>query len=220
MICLEVFTESVVYNWTPRKRNFSVVTLHKKQPIFFKIVKFIRILNKEDPRIIFVTGWSRTADIIAISWAAYKCKPLVIMSDLNEMDFRRSSTTEWIKRRLITCASGGLCAGKHSSNYLCKLGVDNSKIFGFYNVVDNDHFSQDSNVFRVHNKFLIVSRLVEKKNIKFFLSAYLDYVRESLACGLQPWQLCIVGNGPLLEEFVEYVEVASLTRCSFSGKIL
>lgn len=169
------------------------------------------MLNKEDPKVIFVTGWSRTADIIAICWAAYKCKPLVIMSDSNEMDFQRWSITEWIKRRLITCASGGLCAGKQSFNYLCKLGVDKSKIFGFYNVVDNNHFSHDPIIFNVHNKFLIVSRLVEKKNIKFFLNAYVDYVGESLACGLQPWQLSIVGNGPLLKELVEYVEAAGIT---------
>ena len=209
--CLEVFKESSVYSWSQTKKLFPVHVLQSSQFCVFRIRRLIRFLEKSNPNIIYVTGWSRTADVAALIWSAYKKIPIIIMSDSNQSDFKRYFVIEWLKSKLISCVSGALCAGIRSNNYLQNLGIKKDKILGLYNVVDNDHFKKSSQKFIDQKQILIVARLVRKKNLEFFLRVYLHYIRECLSRSFQPWKLCIVGEGPLARNLITFINENNLS---------
>src|SRR3954463_16504808 len=85
------------------------------------------------------------------------------------------------------------------------------RIFKGYDVVDNEYFSgkaeelrsQESEVrqkYRLPETYFLASaRFVEKKNLSKLIEAYAEYRRASEMTGYVPWDLVLLGDGPLRE---------------------
>jgi glycosyltransferase involved in cell wall biosynthesis len=112
-----------------------------------------------------------------------------------------------LKRLLVRSFGAAVVGGTPHAEYLQSLGMNSSRIFMGYDVVDNDHFSQGAEVARKRSNalrrelhlperyFLACSRFAPKKNLLGLLegfSLYRESVRHESA-----WDLVIVGDGEM-----------------------
>jgi glycosyltransferase involved in cell wall biosynthesis len=117
--------------------------------------------------------------------------------------------------------SAALVGGKRHVEYLVELGIQRDRIFTGYDVVDNDYFrrraeevrSQKSEVRKQYglpkNYFLASARFIEKKNLPGLIRAYAEYRQlcrasvsdadRSEVATKAPWDLVLLGDGPLRE---------------------
>src|SRR6188472_1999642 len=85
------------------------------------------------------------------------------------------------------------------------------RVFIGYDVVDNDYFRQNAKEIRSQrwevrqkyalpeNYFLASARFIEKKNLPTLIQAYAEYRRRSEIAAKVPWDLVLLGDGPLRE---------------------
>jgi glycosyltransferase involved in cell wall biosynthesis len=147
------------------------------------------------------------------------------MSETTAWDVERKWLKEALKRRLIKLCSAGLVGGRAHAEYLEQLGIERTKIFFGYDVVDNDYFaaktaevrSQKSEVRSrlglPENFFLASARFVEKKNLPRLIEAYALYrqklVGRSQKSEVRPtsalWSLVLLGDGPLKSDLCHLI---------------
>lgn len=166
-----------------------------------------RQLDVTSPAAICVSGWSAPEGLAALEWCLDRRVPGILMSESQAGDYRRHPLKEAVKRRLVRLGSAGLVGGTRHADYLAALGMPRHRIFPGYDVVDNDHFAQGAEAARrepaarsrlqlPRHFFLASARFVPKKNLPRLLEAFSRY--RSLAT--QPWDLVLLGDGPLQGE--------------------
>ena len=144
---------------------------------------------------------------------------MVVMSESARQDEPRTWWKEMIKPRIVTFFSAALVGSQRHADYLVELGMPRERIFTGYDVVDNEYFRQKAEEIRSQrsevrqkyalpeNYFLASARFIEKKNLPGLLSAYAQYRERSQGTGVtdpgynggMPWDLVLLGDGPLRE---------------------
>jgi glycosyltransferase involved in cell wall biosynthesis len=93
-----------------------------------------------------------------------------------------------------------------------------------YDVVDNDHFRQNAGEIRrqrsevrqkyalPENYFLASARFIEKKNLPTLVQAYAEYRRRSEIAAKMPWDLVLLGDGPLRETLNSQLSTLNLNE--------
>jgi glycosyltransferase involved in cell wall biosynthesis len=124
-----------------------------------------------------------------------------------------------IKRRVVNLYSAALVGGQRHVEYVVELGMPSERVFTGYDVVDNDYFRQRAEEVRSQrsevrqkyglpeNYFLASARFIEKKNLPRLIRAYAEYrkpcrasvsdAERSEVAGNTPWDLVLLGDGPL-----------------------
>jgi glycosyltransferase involved in cell wall biosynthesis len=145
------------------------------------------------------------------------------MSESAEGDERRTEWKEWVKRRIARICSAALVGGTPHEDYMKKLGMPPERIFRGYDAVDNNYFADGAAELRSRraeisakhglpaNYFLASARFVEKKNLPRLIQAYSLYRKKSQAAA--PWDLVIVGDGPLKSELCRVISDLGLQDC-------
>ena len=163
-------------------------------------------LDEEKPDAVAVPGWASAGALSALDWCRQRRRPAIIMSESTATDERRVAWKEWIKRRIVRLAAGGLVGGRPHRDYMRTLGLPDERIFEGYDVVDNGYFEAGAASALAQGDglraslglpgqyFLASSRFVEKKNLSALLAAYAEYRRET---GDAAWSLVLLGDGPL-----------------------
>jgi glycosyltransferase involved in cell wall biosynthesis len=133
------------------------------------------------------------------------------MSESSRQDESRTWWKEAIKRRIVGLYSAALVGGQRHVDYLFELGMPVDRIFTGYDVVDNNYFCDRARQIRnpkseirsqrglPENYFLASARFVEKKNLQRLIAAYAEYRQKSQTVGSVPWDLVLLGDGPLRE---------------------
>jgi glycosyltransferase involved in cell wall biosynthesis len=143
------------------------------------------------------------------------------VSESSRQDEPRTWWKEAIKRRIVGLYSAALVGGQRHVEYLAELGMPRERVFTGYDVVDNDYFGRRTAEIRnsrfeirdkrvlPENYFLASARFVEKKNLSTLIEAYAEYRRRSSAfakatadkeiAAKVPWDLVVLGDGPLRE---------------------
>ena len=150
------------------------------------------------PDVVVSVGWADCAYQRLLIACHQRRLPLVIVSDSRQHHQSRSSVKEWIKHQLLRGYSAALVAGSESRAYLTHLGFPADAISQPWDVVDNDLFAAAASLPATGSAsphFLCVSRLVEVKNHRGLLSAFLAYQRQG-----GTWGLMLIGSGPLERE--------------------
>jgi glycosyltransferase involved in cell wall biosynthesis len=136
---------------------------------------------------------------------------MIVMSESARQDEPRTWWKEMIKRRIVNLYSAALVGGKRHVEYLVELGMPVDRIFTGYDVVDNKYFrqkaqevrGQKSDVRKLYglpeNYFLASARFIEKKNLPRLIRAYAEYREKPELTGSAPWDLVLLGDGPLRE---------------------
>ena len=118
---------------------------------------------------------------------------------------------EAMKRRMVDLFSAALVGGQPHVEYLVELGMPRKRVFIGYDVVDNDYFGRHTAEIRnsrfeirskcslPENYFLASARFIEKKNLSTLVQAYAEYRRRSEIAAKVPWDLVLLGDGPLRE---------------------
>jgi glycosyltransferase involved in cell wall biosynthesis len=168
------------------------------------------------PEVVCVSGWALPVSLAALEWAAKNRVPVVMLSESNEWDEKRSVWREAVKRRVVGFSSAGLAGGKPQADYLVKLGLSRENIFLGYDVVDNAYFaagaakarSEEQEAGSQHslpeNYFLACCRFGQKKNLPRLLQAYARYRELASKPEIgnrkpEIWSLVLIGDGPLRE---------------------
>ena len=156
------------------------------------------------------------------------------MSESSRQDESRTWWKEAIKRRMVDLFSAALVGGQRHVEYLVELGMPRERVVIGYDVVDNDYFGQgtteirDSHLrrgyggqaaFETRNKrslpetyFLASARFVEKKNLPTLIRAYAEYRRRSEIAAKEPWELVLLGDGPLRDTLNSQLSSLNLTE--------
>ena len=172
---------------------------------------FSSALEQTDPDVVAVNGWNNFGSVIAANCCVRRGIPMVVMSESSHQDEARNCWKEAIKRRIVGLYSGALVGGRRHVKYLVELGMPRERVYTGYDVVDNEYFRQNAQEVRgqksdvrkqyglPENYFLASARFIEKKNLARLISAYAEYRQKSRTGGKEPWDLVLLGDGPLRE---------------------
>jgi len=221
LFVIEACASDSTYAWekVEGSAHFTRITLQDRDPVgrgemrAFRDQVF-RALDKINPEVVAIPGWSFVDALSALAWCISRRKPVIIMSDSTSGDAPRVSWKEAIKRHVVKLCSAAFAAGVPHKEYLEILGMPTERIFLGYDVVENDYFStqalrvkSDAAALRAKHKlpahyFLASARFVAKKNLPRLIEAFARY--RNLAEGGEegPWELVLIGDGPLREELV------------------
>ncbi len=190
---------------------------------------FSSALDQANCDVVAVNGWNNFGSLIAANCCLRRSTPMIVMSESARQDEPRTWWKETIKRRLVSLYSAALVGGQRHVEYLVELGMPVERIFTGYDVVENGYFrqktdeirNQNSDVRRKHqlpeNYFLASARFIEKKNLPRLIRAYAEYRQlvDDRDHGPQttdntPWDLVLLGNGPLRETLNSQLSTLSL----------
>src|SRR6266487_1031254 len=172
---------------------------------------FWSALEQAGPDVVAVNGWNNFGSLVAADCCVRRGIPMVVMSESARQDEPRTWWKEMIKRRGVGVYSAALVGSQRHVEYLVELGMPRDRIFTGYDVVDNAYFrrraeevrSQKSDVRKQYglseNYFLASARFIEKKNLPTLIRAYAAYRQKSEASGNPPWDVVLLGDGPLRE---------------------
>lgn len=179
--------------------------------------------NLIKPQIIFVPGWSFEISKKIIKWSKKNNVKLVLMSETKADDKKRNFLIEFIKSKfIIPKFSAAIVGGSLHAKYLIDLGMSKESIFYGYDVVDNKFFIEKSKSaklkkneilksFSIPDKpfFIVVCRLIRRKNIKRLINAYQSYFN---FYSDDSWNLIICGSGDELIYLKNYVNDLGLEK--------
>src|SRR5437016_5912961 len=188
---------------------------------------FSLALERANPDVVAVNGWNNFGSLFAANCCVRLGIPMIVMSESARQDEPRTWWKEMIKQRIVGVYSAALVGGQRHVEYLVELGMPRERVFTGYDVVDNAYFrrraeevrSQKSEVRQKYglpeNYFLASARFIEKKNLPRLIKAYAKYRQRSSAfakatanrevgrqrsevgSGNGPWDLVLLGDGPL-----------------------
>ena len=232
ILAVEIFARSAEYGWEPCKSvpfNRKTLFASNGSPEF-TAPEFLRRLDCElwffQPDVLAIPGWYGLDAFQALNWARRRNVPVVVMSDSQRDDFKRSAIKEWLKSRYLRLCQTGLVGGTTHRAYLEHLGVDSTRIWCGYDAVDNFFFSAGADAARADDValrrryalperyFLASARFIPKKNLVTLIKGYHHY-RSKL--GNDPsrcWDLVILGDG-VLRGSLE----AEISRRGLTGRI-
>src|SRR6266487_1051956 len=172
---------------------------------------FCSALEQANPDVMAANGWNNFGSLVAADCCMRRRIPMVVMSESSRHDEPRTWWKETIKKQIVDLYSTALVGGQRHVDYLVELGMPRDRIFMGYDVVDNAYFarraleilnskSQIREKYALpENYFLGSARFIEKKNLPRLLRAYAEYRRKSEDAGNAPWDLVLLGDGPLRE---------------------
>jgi len=184
--------------------------------------KMRQTLEEIKPQVVVIPGWHFADALSALRWCAETNTPVVVMSESTAWDEPRKFWKEWIKGRLVKMCAAGLAGGTPHAAYLTQLGLARDRIFLGYDIVDNDHFESRAAEVRTREPelrkqhglpekyFLASARFIEKKNLSRLIQAYARYRALAEKSATRPWNLVLLGDGPLRESLNAEISTLNL----------
>jgi len=167
------------------------------------------VLSTFRPEVVAIPGWSFVEAILALRWCVRNRVPVILMSESQEIDTTRNRLKEWLKGRCLALCPAALVGGRSHRAYLLRLGMPADRVVLGYDAVDNAHFARGVAAARADASgmrrtlslpdhfFLASNRFISKKNLPLLLRAFACYRK---ACRRTPWDLVLLGDGPLRAE--------------------
>lgn len=164
-------------------------------------------LDAARPDVIVIAGYGTQALRAGGKWARQNDCLSILMSESQWRDRRRNLGIEFLKGRWIQKHfDAAFVGGERNAAYLERLGFPSSQIWRGYDVVDNAYFEAEAGKVRkkatewreklqLPNRFfLYVGRFAPAKNLERLFEAYQSYREQAKG---KPWDLVLVGSGPL-----------------------
>jgi 1,2-diacylglycerol 3-alpha-glucosyltransferase len=221
LLAVECFAHSRVYGWArgDTAPDFPSVTLFAETagplpglPDFAGRIS--AELRRFAPDVVAVPGWSSRAAFIALAFALAAGIPAVAMSESTARDEPRFFLKEAVKWRIARLYAAAFVGGAPHARYAVALGFPKEAVFTGYDAVDNAYFSSAAEECRRRGRplfpspyFLASSRFIAKKNLQQLLEAYARYRAKAGS----PWDLVLLGDGPLEPEIAAHAARLGLT---------
>jgi len=216
-IGVEERSRSDTYDWMPEKRDgFEKVTLFG--PAWPGTIRMLIALIKQDIKLgkaaWFLCNYNRLHIFLFAVWLRLRMRKVFLMADSKYDDFPRFLFRELGKSVALMPYMGALACGTRSQSYMRFLLGKNKPVVAEYDTLNIERIRALSGAEPAPEgmpfttrEWIIVARLVEKKNLFFALDAYAIYSRLSL----NPRRLRICGSGPLdtgLKDHAERLDIA------------
>ncbi|MBE7182490.1 MAG: glycosyltransferase family 4 protein, partial [Terriglobus roseus] len=161
-----------------------------------------RSLERLQPEAVLVPGYYTIPAIAAAVWSRLHGRISILMTESAAYDHVRHGWREMFKRAMLRLLfDRAIVGGRDHKSYLHQLGFPDKRISPFYDVVDNDFFTngaaEQRELARVSGQapsepyFLYVGRLAEEKNVHGLVAAWLAYREQG-----GTWPLVLAGDGP------------------------
>ncbi len=208
VVGLELAGQSGVYDWHPEEgTHFRKVTLVPGRildeiPFATRLGKTLSAcLSMGSGSRFFLCHYQDPAIFALAIFLRLLGRPVYTMGCSKFDDYTRKLPRELIKSVMYSPYNGALASGIRSRDYMRFMGFTPEKIATPYNTVSLDRIrnlagapaAPEGTAFRDRH-FIIVARLVPKKNVSMALKAMKIYVETTLSI---PRHLHIFGTGPL-----------------------
>lgn len=219
---IELFATSSVYDWQGTGPvGFQKVTLELGQvrsPWFVRAWRIARACWKRNVRWVFFCHYERAEIFLAALLLRISFVRTFLMNDSKFDDYPRRLAREVGKAILHLPYHGGIAASPRSADYMRFLGGEKRRIELGYDAISLERVrSSAETAARCHfeeRDFLIVARLVPKKNISVAIEAFQIFCSEDG----ENRRLHICGSGRLEQELKAQVRAADLSdRVIFHG---
>lgn len=224
LIVVERRSKSIEYSWIDKSsRYFQVKSLDGKKSFFGIYLKLREIFLANDFHFVLIPGWSDLFSVTAMAVCHSLRAKVVLMSDSQEIDAKRHIFFERLKTRYLKFSVGVFVAGESHRHYINKLSSRSIPTAVGYDVVDNDYFSTFAKMVRLNrdyyadryclpsNYFLVVARLIPKKNLLTLISAFARFkIERASVMESCDWQLVVVGDGEVETELRSFIKINHL----------
>lgn len=208
------------------------VKLEKLSQVKLSIQVF-KYLCQHRPKTIVVGGYDLLAFWLIWLWRLVHNVKFVVIMESQEQDHQRNAVKEVVKKIFFSVCDLAIAAGEKHRQYLCKLGLADTKIVvmkgvgGVEKTLYNKYLQQYHNEvskeelydkFNIPKRkyFIYVGRFSPEKNIRMLLQAYAETVKE---LGLEEqWGIILVGSGkqePELRSLINYFKLKNIIMPGF-----
>ncbi|MBV9064612.1 MAG: glycosyltransferase [Methylobacteriaceae bacterium] len=204
VVGLELSASSETYEWTSGDADaFTKITLSaspfSRKPAWRQIVLLAREVIRRRGATFFFCHYEKPAVFASAVLARILGQRAFVMNDSKFDDYARSLWRELLKSLLYAPYAGAIVASRRAAEYVRFLGIKAQSTLGGYNTISvkrvRDLAARGARGVPFSDRdFIIIARLVEKKNISLALQAFALY---RAASSNQSRNLIICGSGPL-----------------------
>ncbi len=227
VVGLQLCGNSDTYGWASNKvPSFEMLTLFQNKSfvdigntdLFFRLVKTTLRKGISD---LFISHYDRPGVFFASAFLSIFGVRCFTMGCSKFDDKPRFALREILKSMFLIPYRGALSGSIRTVDYLSFLGINRNNQRLGYNSVSNARIrslaKSAQDVQFSDKNFIIISRLVPKKNIEFAIRCYAEYLTASADTKRN---LVILGNGPLQERLMELANSLGVgSRVIFAGFI-
>ena len=220
---IQTSARSGTYDWSGGERdNVPVTTLFAEGEAVTRAATTRRLLAAcRDADAVFLCHYELPQVLAAATVLRARGRTVFTMLVSKFDDYPRSAAREVGKSVFLKPYNGALCGTPRARDYIAFLGVDRDAIQLGYNTLSIERIRAQApappapaGVGHEDRDFVIVARLVPKKNLSFALDAYAAY----RAAGGAPRRLVILGSGPLEAELrAQAARLGIADRVEFRG---
>lgn len=160
-----------------------------------------KLLNRLDPDLVVVGGYTSGHYRTAAKWARRRGRPAVLFAESHEASAGRlGRILHGLKASMLARHDFFIATGTAVREFLTlRVGIDPQRIFQTVNAVDTSRFSKPQINKRPDvPRFLFVGRLTQDKGVLELLRAWLEVTKK-----LPDAELTILGDGPLQARLLE-----------------
>lgn len=221
---IQFFARSNTYSWSQEEvAGLPVATLPPMRGFLAgwrRTVPLLRAIVRSKARHVFLCHFSDPSTILAATiLRLFTRRRVWLMADSKYDDFPRTAWVERIKALILVPYHGAIVASDRSARYFASLGIRADRIVRGYDTIDLARIRRQGHAPDVapafaERAFVVVARLVPKKNIAAALAAYALYREE----GGSPRRLAILGDGPLEEALrAQAIDLGIADGVEFAG---
>lgn len=211
---IEIYGKSDTYDWETKKLcSYKKFTLFSGKTKVLEIYKFFRLFGtciKLIPAVFFFCNYESMAVLFTALILKTLGQSIVVMNDSKFDDYSRNIKIELVKYLFYSPYRYAIGASVRSIEYLKFFCFKEKNIFLGYNSLSTERIKKykSDDVYFCDRHFIIVARLVPKKNIKMALDAYKIYVAKQKNAR----RLKIIGDGPLLSDLTNYATLIGINE--------
>jgi glycosyltransferase involved in cell wall biosynthesis len=201
VVAIQLFGRSATYSWQDAAPpSYPLLTLAESEQGISTIAlarKLVRAVRESGVGDCFFCHYEYPAVLIASARLRLAGHRVFTMLDSKYDDYPRRASRERVKRAFLLPYRGALAGSERSRDYLSGLGIGRERTCTGFDTVDIARLARQGRPARdipfAERAFLIVARLVPKKNVAGSLRAFARYRREHPG----KRRLEILGDGPL-----------------------
>ena len=205
VVAIQLFSRSGIYDWERSgDAPYPLLTLAPDEASISTLLLAARLVGavrRSGARSCFLCHYQRLDVFLAAVWLRLSGRRVFTMIDSKFDDYPRFALRERIKKVFLWPYHGALAGSMRSRDYLASLGIGRDKTRLGYDMIDIARVASQGEPLAaepafVDRPFLIVARLVPKKNVPGSLRAFARYAQEQR----DGRRLEILGDGPLRHE--------------------
>lgn len=205
VVAIQLFGRSMIYDWEESAATpYPMITIANSGEDISTLAlarKLVNAVRESGARDCYFCHYEYPAVFLAAAWLRLTGHRVFLMISSKYDDYPRVAWREKAKSLLMLPYRGGIVGSERSRDYVASLGIDRDKALIGYDSLDIARMASQGEPLKeepafADRPFLIVARLIPKKNVPNSLRAFARYSREQQ----DGRRLEILGDGPLRQE--------------------